>query len=92
MRPIPVPEQYMYDGLRRITLGAPRGMEDTVRPLELCRDDSNNEWWVLVEFDEEDKKLGKAWIVIHGGIFQPIATAKGYSKEELTSETRNTPG
>jgi hypothetical protein len=85
VKPIPVPDDLVYDGMRRMTLGAPPGLEDSVRPLELLRDDVNNEWWVLVEIEEKDIARKKAWVIIHNTKFAPIACAEAFSQGELTT-------
>lgn len=69
-KPIDIPDSRIIEGMRRVTLGAPPGMEDNCRPLEMLRDDTNHEYWVLCKW--EDKEF---WFIILGDMFPPISFA-----------------
>lgn len=35
IKPIPIPDKDIKPGMKRLTVGAPRGLEDSVRPVEV---------------------------------------------------------
>jgi hypothetical protein len=79
MQPTSIPDRRIWDGAERRTFGAPRGMEDTVRPVEVLVDASpiGPAVHLLVKLEPDDlAQLGNDphfWLTIFGGGLPPFS-------------------
>lgn len=57
MKPIPIPDDMLPSDTKRATVGAPRGREDNISPIEVWQgftSDGEPAQGVLVELDDDD--------------------------------------
>jgi hypothetical protein len=80
MQPVPIPDRRIWDGARLVTIGAPRGMEDTVRPVEALIEQHPQLGrcaHLLVRVDQLDLERLAAdphfWLTIYGGGLPPFS-------------------
>jgi hypothetical protein len=80
MQPIPIPDGRIWAGTKRVTFGAPQGLEDTVAPVEaLAEPDAplGGALHLLVKVDPQDLERLQAdphfWLTIYGGRLAPFS-------------------
>lgn len=90
MRPIPIPDHQVFDGARRITIGAPPGLESVIQPVEALavEVEGNPTYLVLLEVEASDQNLiehGRTWLMFMGGI-APFSFASYFPEMTLEHE------
>ena len=80
MQPVPIPDRRVWDGAKLVTVGAPRGMEDTVRPVEALVDQVpgiGRAFHLLVKVDPLDLRSLRDdphfWLTIYGSSLVPFS-------------------
>lgn len=80
MGPKPIPDRRLWDGVRRVTLGAPRGLEDMVAPVEALVEAASPlgpAFHLLIQVDEADlarlRDDPHFWLTIYGPAMPPFS-------------------
>jgi hypothetical protein len=80
MRPTPIPDRRLWDGAARLTLGAPRGHENQVAPVEALSELSTplgHAFHLLVKLDPDDLERLRHdphfWLTIYGQQLPPFS-------------------
>lgn len=86
MRPSSVPDDEIWEGGKRVTLGAPPGLEKEIAPLEVISTNTElgHEFAFRVEVDEADlEKLrltGAFYVTFISPVFPPVQVMHSFDR------------
>lgn len=88
MRPVPVPEELVWGGARRMVVVPPEGMEEWASPVEavITEEDGLPCFYMLVRVEEEDfRSFERApffWLAIYGTRLSPFGLTRLHETHE----------